>query len=273
MLQLVRERAPQAALVYDMVDAHGLREKRRSSLDGGHIDLSAQALRELELLLVRHADMTLAISDDERDLMGGAAPGATIVTIPNVHDAPESPSTFAERAGLLFVGSWNHPPNRDAISHLIGELMPVVRARLPDVGLTIVGSDVPARIAEGEAGVEVLGWLPDLGEIFDRVRLSVAPLRYGAGLKGKVGDSLVRGVPVVTTSVGAEGFDAGSAQGLAVADRVDGFVDEIVNLYTDEDRWTQMARAGRAGTLAVYGYGAVRDRLADALTQAMSARR
>ena len=261
-LQAVRERAPAAVVVYDMVDFHGLRAERGHSV--GAQGSAAEAVSELERTLVRHSDATFAISDRERDLMASLEPAARILTMPNVHDSPASTTAFGDRHGLLFVGSWHHPPNRDAIAHLVGDLMPLLREELPGVELLIAGSDVPADVG-GAPDVRVLGWLPDLGEVFDRVRLSVAPLRYGAGLKGKVGDSLVRGVPVVTTSVGAEGFDAGDDFRLVVADDPAGFCAAVADLYRDEERWTACAKAGRAAVLDVYGYDAVRDRLAAAL--------
>jgi GT2 family glycosyltransferase/glycosyltransferase involved in cell wall biosynthesis len=272
LLPLVRERAPGAAVIYDMVDLHSLRKERRSSVAGSHVDGSAPLLADMEALLVGRTDMTFAISDVERDLMLRAVPDADIVTIPNVHDAPLSTTPFGDRSGLLFVGSWNHPPNQDAITYLVDEVMGRLRDRLPGVGLLIAGSDIPPRLADRGPDIEVLGWVPDLDGLFDRVRLSVAPLRYGAGLKGKVGDSLVRGVPVVTTSIGAEGFDDRITSGLVVADALDDYVDAVVELYEDEPRWTAMAAAARSGTLAALGYEAVQDRLAGAVGRLMGER-
>ena len=264
-LQAVREGAHQAIVVYDMVDFHGLRAERGHSVGahGGAAD-AAEAVSELECTLVRHTDATFAISERERDLVAALEPAARILTLPNVHDAPPSAAAFGERHGLLFVGSWHHPPNRDAIAHLVNDLMPLLRDELAGVELLIAGSDVPPDLGAAP-DVRVLGWLPDLGQVFDRVRLSVAPLRYGAGLKGKVGDSLVRGVPVVTTSIGAEGFEPADDFGLVVADDPAGFCAAVAGLYRDEERWTACADAGRAAVLAAYGYDAVRDKLAGAL--------
>jgi glycosyltransferase involved in cell wall biosynthesis len=251
---------PDIRLIYDMVDVHGLREAREAEVIDGRAGITG----EVELALARAADLTFAVSDDERELMAGLLPGSTIVTIPNVHDVPVSTTAFCDRSGLLFVGSWNHPPNRDAIEYLIERIMPMLRARLPGVRLLIVGSDVPPDVAAGCVDVEVVGWVPDLAPVFDSVRLSLAPLRYGAGLKGKVGDSLARGVPVVASSVAAEGFGFERHE-LAVADDLDAFVGLVEELYNKEQVWLQQSVGGRAAVERTLGYSAVKAELAKAL--------
>jgi GT2 family glycosyltransferase len=252
--------APHVRLVYDMVDYHGLREEREADQNAGPAGITG----EVELALARRADLTFAVSDEERELVARLRPDATVVTIPNVHDVPLSRTPFRDRSGLLFVGSWAHPPNRDAIEYLLHSIMPGIRERLPGVSLTVVGSDVPPDIAAGHADVETLGWVPDLAPIFDRVRLSLAPLRFGAGMKGKVGDSMARGVPVVATSVAAEGFGFGGDE-LSVADDVAAFVGLVEQLYEDEMLWLERSRAGRAAVERTLGFSAVKAELAKAL--------
>jgi len=265
-LPLLREQAPDCRIVYDMVDFHGLRETRRADLTASAgAAQQASLMGELEVVLARQSDLTFAISDAEREEISNLVPDATVVTVPNVHDRPRSPTPFERRSGLLFVGSWAHPPNQDAIEWLVDELAPQLSRRVPGVVTHIVGSDIPDEIGRHAADVVVHGWVPELDPLFDAVRVSIAPLRYGAGLKGKVGDSLVRGVPVVTTTVGAEGFDFGDAFRLDVADDADGFVEAVVALYTDPERWTAQRDAGRRAVLDKLGAAAVRARLAASL--------
>ncbi len=265
-MPLLREWVPHCRIVYDMVDSHGLREERRADVTGSNAAVhQADMLGDLESLLVRTADLTFAISDPERDDLAIRCPEADVVTVPTVHDRHPSPTRFEDRSGLLFVGSWAHPPNRDAIEWLASELAPRLRSRLPGTLVHIVGSDVPGGIAEQAPDIVVHGWLPDIDPIFDEVRLSIAPLRYGAGLKGKVGDSIARGVPIVTTSVGAEGFGFSSSFELDVADTADGFVDAVVSLYNDRDRWIAQREAGRTAIIEELGRDAVRERLASHL--------
>ncbi len=128
----------------------------------------------------------------------------------------------------------------------------------------IVGSDVPPDVTGGHDDIVVHGWVEDLDEIFDQVRLSVAPLRYGAGMKGKVGDSLARGVPVVVTSVAAEGFDLGPFD-LRPVDTAAAFVDRVVELYTDATAWSRTADGGVAAVTEHTGRDAVKARLTAAV--------
>jgi GT2 family glycosyltransferase len=142
----------------------------------------------------------------------------------------------AGRAGILFVGGFGHPPNLDGISWFIEAILPLVRRAHPDVVLHIVGSNTPESIKamDGEA-IRVHGFVSDetLEQIYLQVRLAVIPLRFGAGVKGKVVEAIQRGVPAVTTSIGAEGLpDAESV--LAVADDEASFADEIIRVLDGE---------------------------------------
>src|SRR5690606_33841084 len=106
---------------------------------------------------------------------------------------------FEARKDILFLGGFGHQPNVDAVKYFVREIWPMVCSRNPAMRFIIAGSDVPAdlRALDGTDGIEVVGFVRDLGTIFDRVRLSVAPLRFGAGAKGKVAVSLAHGVPAI----------------------------------------------------------------------------
>jgi glycosyltransferase involved in cell wall biosynthesis len=154
---------------------------------------------------------------------------------------------------------------------LLDEIMPKVWAAEPSLRLHLVGSNFPPEIlATGEADerVAVHGWVQDLGEVFDRVRISVAPLRYGAGLKGKVGDSLARGVPVVATPIGAEGF--GDVQdSLAVAESADDLAAAIIGLHDDESDWRVRREIGIDLVGRHFGPDAARSQLQEVVDRAL----
>jgi glycosyltransferase involved in cell wall biosynthesis len=162
--------------------------------------------------------------------------------ISNIHQSQSAGLPFEEREGLLFVGSFNHPPNRDAVDWLMKDILPIVRRSLPDAPTFIVGSNpTPEVKAFADGDVEILGWVKDLSSLYARARLFVAPLRYGAGIKGKIGESAAYGLPVVSTSIGAEGLELRPEHEIVVADGTEAFAAAIVRLYNDPELWHEIA--------------------------------
>jgi GT2 family glycosyltransferase/glycosyltransferase involved in cell wall biosynthesis len=268
-LRLVREHAPGTPVVYDTVDLHFLREQRRARLRS-HVregPAVGSAPPELELELARATDATIAISWAEREVLEQALPGARVFVVPTVHEPrPSNQRPFDERRDLLFVGSFEHPPNVDAVVFFVRDVLPLVRERLPSVRLTVVGRKPPpvVRRLAGDA-VDVVGWVPELAGLYERHRVSVAPLRYGAGLKGKVGESLSWGLPLVTTAVGAEGFGAEHGRHLLIGESPGELAHEVVRLYTDRVLWEHLAREGRGLVGEGHSLIAVRGRLVEVL--------
>ena len=203
----------------------------------------------------------------ERDLLLEELPDLDVHVVPNIHRDEPAGQPFARRQGLLFVGSFPHDPNRDAAHWLVEEILPRVREALPEVPTYIVGSHpTPDIWALAGHGVRVLGWVPDLGDLYGRVRLFVAPLRYGAGMKGKVGESLAHGLPVVTTRIGAEGMGLVDGTDVLVADGADEFAAAVVRAYGDGELWTKLAANGRRTISRRYSPDAVRPLLAKVLS-------
>ena len=258
-LPAIRRHLPNAVIAYDMVDYHALREQRRELLfaeqdpldladvvgDRGHPEIAA-----MERRACHQADIVIAVSLDEQDLVSAAHPGKKVVVVPNIHAEQRLERPFAERAGFVFVGGYDHPPNRDAVHVLVTQIWPRIRRTLPDAALQLVGSHMTPEIAALACdGVVAVGWVPDLSGVLSGARVMLAPLRYGAGLKGKVGQALSVGLPVVTTSVGAEGM-LGPANGrpthLSVEDDLETFAKAAVSLHEHGELWLEQAGAGRA---------------------------
>jgi glycosyltransferase involved in cell wall biosynthesis len=154
---------------------------------------------------------------------------------------------FEERQDLLFVGS-SHPPNADAVRYYADVLAPAVAERLPGVELQVVG-EVDKRLGKTsrrpESGVRILGYVPSLADHYRRSRVFVAPLRYGAGVKGKILEAMSHGLPVVTTSVGAEGLSIRPGVDVMVADDVEEFARAVESLYLDRETWKRIQANGR----------------------------
>ena len=242
----VRRHAPRAKLVFDTVDLHFLRAERQAQVEGGAAAVvSARAQREQELDLVRRADVTWVVSPVERQLLAGMVPGARVEVLSNIHEPMPAGRPYAARAGLVFIGSFRHPPNADGVLWYAQKVLPRLRERLPGVVTTIVGAEPPAKIvALSGPDLVVAGHVADIAPIFTAARVSIAPLRYGAGVKGKVNLAMSYGVPVVATTPAVEGMGLAPGHDVLVADDADAFADAIVRAYTDEPLWRHLSRGG-----------------------------
>jgi O-antigen biosynthesis protein len=247
-LTMVRELAPAATVVYDTVDLHWLREAGAISRLGRGSATAAKvlALRELELAMVRATDATLVATDVERRTLEVEAPGAEVHVVPMLHEVAARVPSLNGRRGVVFVGNGGHPPNADAAVQLVETIMPEVWRALPDVTVTIVGPNPPPELlALRQPLIEVTGWVEDIEPILNASRVLAAPLRFGAGMKGKVTQSLSLGLPVVTTPTGAEGLDSRADNGLLVAEDPAEFAKKIVELYTDDALWCHLSQCGQ----------------------------
>jgi O-antigen biosynthesis protein len=245
-MDLVRRAAPRQRIVYDMLDVHHLRATREAELTGDpRAAREAEELRRLETRLARGADLIWCGSSPDQELMARLAPGVPSAVVPTVHELHGRGLPFAAREHLLFVGNFSHRPNTDAVRFLGREVMPLVRRSLPSVELLVVGDNAPAEFADYAAeGVRLLGYVPDLGAVVDGCRVFVAPIRFGSGVNGKIGESLAYGLPVVTTTVGAEGWGVTDGEQLLIADAPADFAAAVVRLYDDAALWQKLSDGG-----------------------------
>jgi glycosyltransferase involved in cell wall biosynthesis len=218
---------------------------------------------------VRAADLTLVVSEHERLLLRSLVPEADVRVLSNVHQpAGEVPGPQG-RSGLLFVGSFDHLPNRDAARWMAREVLPLVHRRHPATVLHVVGSNPSPDVLElASETVEVHGWVPDLAPWHQRCRLSVAPLRFGAGVKGKVGEAMAAGLPTVCTPVAVEGMELLDGQHVLVADDASGFADRVVALLDDDILWRTVSDAGASVVVERFGPDIARAALQDVLDAA-----
>ena len=195
--------------------------------------------------MIAQADDTLVVSEVERRVLAArGAPGSGTV-VSNIHQIFGSATAFSERRDILFIGAFAHPPNTDAVRWLAAEILPLIHAKLPDLCCHVIGADPPADIlASADDRLKIHGFVADVRPFFDACRLSVAPLRYGAGVKGKVNQSLAHGLPVVATSQAAEGMFLVDGESVLVADEAASFADAVIRLYGDEQLWDRLSVNG-----------------------------
>jgi len=261
-LALVRQFAPQARLVFDTVDLHYLRERRGAELaDDAALRRASDRTRALELDMIARSDATLVVSEVERTLLAQDAPGARVEIVSNLHQLRGHGLPLAHRHDLVFVGGFRHPPNVDAVQWFVTDVFPLVRARLPEVRLNCIGGDVPAEIAAlaSNPGVLVHGHVPDIDPYMDGARIAIAPLRYGAGVKGKVNLSMAHGQPVVATASAVEGMHLRDGEDVLVGNDPQAFADAVVRLYTDAALWERLSRNGIANVERHFSLDAARD--------------
>ncbi len=267
-LPMIRTLAPETTVIYDTVDLHFVRERRRAVVeDDLAASHSAEFHYDIEVTLARLTDQSWVISPAEKEALLAESPGVHVAIVPNIHRDEPPGLAFEHREGLLFVGSYSHQPNRDAAHWLVEEILPLVREEIPDVALYLAGSYPTDDIRDlAGDGVTVLGWVQTLEEIYQRVRLFVAPLRYGAGMKGKVGESLAYGLPVVTTPVGAEGIGLHHGHDVLVAEDAAALARSIIDAYRDRELWNRLAANGRETISLRYSPPSVRRRLGTILS-------
>ena len=269
-LPTARRLHPAARLIYALADLHGLRLARQAGVQAlPQLARAAAAVRARETAAMRAADAVLTHSRAEAALLAGAGIAATVV--PWQLDATVPRLPFAARAGVAMIANYTHAPNLDAADQLLNEVMPRLWTEAPWLRCYLVGSGAPAGLAGADPRVVLLGPVAELSEVFDLVRLTVAPLRFGAGVKGKVLTSLAAGVPCVMTPCAAEGLDLPASLAGTIAADPEGLAAAILRLHDDP---AHHAAAAAAGQRFAAGWGtaeAVREGLRAALGPAIAA--
>jgi GT2 family glycosyltransferase/glycosyltransferase involved in cell wall biosynthesis len=227
-----------AKIIYDTIDLHFVRLRREAEFLEDADDKLWRSMERLELAAAGAADGTVVVNEIERQTLQSSGI-ENIAVVSTVHDvAVAGPRVFADTSGVLFIGGYNHVPNVDAVKWLIECIMPLVWERAPYVHVTLLGSNPSAQVcALANDRVSVTGYLEDVEQYFLGSRVFVAPLRFGAGIKGKIGHSLSYGLPTVTTPVGAEGFGLTDGIDCRIATGESNFARAILDLYHDEDEW------------------------------------
>ncbi len=255
-ISLVLAGLPTVPLAFDMVDAHAQRIRRSAAMHARpELEAEAMRLQRLETAAARIADVVVVVSKSDEDFIVGLA-GIPLETvcIPTIHYAEDFGPGYEERDGLLFVGGYEHPPNVDAARFLVHEVLPLIRARIGNVRLVLAGSKPPAELTSLVVdNVTVTGWVPNLRPLYDKARVSVAPLRFGAGVKGKIGESLSYGIPTVTTSIGVEGIDLVEGRDILVGDSPEAFAERVAHAYSDRAVWEGLRENGAAAIERQFG--------------------
>lgn len=243
--QKIKNILPTAKFIYDMVDIHFLRYKRAIELEPTRISLKKKYKHffHLETVIAPQLDYIIAISDKEKEIMRKYADEGKILTISNIHYPKidiSKKNGFASSKGIIFIGSI-HEPNIDAVKFLYEKIMPLVWKENPDLKVSVIGNVADKLDLKQYPKFKFLGFVESIEEHFMTSKLMVAPLRFGAGVKGKIGQAFEYFLPVVTTDIGAEGMQLVNEKNVLIANDEKSFAEAILKLNNDEELWNRLS--------------------------------
>lgn len=269
----VAEQVPNALRILDTEDLHSLRHVRERCLKSA-TDFSIPTWLQddrtkREIASVYRCDLSLIISTYEMDLLSGVlGKNANLLYhLPFMIPADEVPldgPSFEERTGFIFIGGGKHSPNIDAIKYLRSDIWPQIRKQIPNAHLNIYGAYLPQHILElhdESTGFLVKGKADRISDAMGKAKVCLAPLRYGAGIKGKLLHAMQYGTPSVTTSIGAEGMYAEMDWNGVIAKNANDFMKAAVALYSDKDKWLQAQKNGYQLIAALYDRDGLEEKL------------
>lgn len=271
-LAKVRFLSPTTRVVVDTIDLHFLRGARRALRPGtegtkfNRLDSEYGSKLVRELNTYASADAVLTVSEKEAQLLTDLGGGGIVAhAVPDAEDLDRSAVPFDQRRGIVFVGNFRHSPNTDAVEYLCNEVLPLMpQALLAEHPVSIVGNGLDhsiRRLARGLSNVNMIGWVPSVVPYLERARLSVIPLRYGAGTKGKLVQALMLGTPTVSSSVGAEGLGLRHGEHVLIADDPASFAASMVELLENGQLWRSLTSNGAAAIVQSHGWDVARNRL------------
>ncbi len=268
-LPLIRKKSPATKIIVDTVDIHFVRELREAQLKKDkQLEKEALERKEREIQVYRQADRLWVVTKEDRRHIESYVNKIPIDVVPNIHFPVKVEKQFEQTSDLLFVGNFGHPPNIDAVQYFVKEIFPSVKKELGNIKFYIVGNNPPPEIQQlnGE-DIVVTGFVPELKPYLVKARVSVSPLRYGAGMKGKIGEALSYGLPVVTTSIGAEGMQLIHEQHVLLADTADDFARQVIRLYKDRELWEKLSQSGKQLIEDQWGPATTQKKLQNILTE------
>ncbi|QBA64181.1 glycosyltransferase [Muriicola soli] len=253
----VAEQLPDTIRILDTQDLHSLRKSRELALKKGIAFTSdfwqVQEITLREIASIYRCDLSLIISEYEMAWLkaNSRIDLSLLFYLPFVYNSSGSDHVLTApdyelRSHFCFIGNGKHAPNIDAINYLKRDIWPKIRRALPNAKLNIYGAYLPKNILDlyqPEEGFFVKGWVNDMGEILQKTRVNLLPLRFGAGLKGKLFQSVRYGTPSVMTVTGAEGTAFVTNKDLVASDAID-FSEKAVRLYKDKEQWNTAQENG-----------------------------
>ena len=247
-IDLIRKYCKKAKVLFHTVDLHFLRMGREAELlNSNELKQKAAKMKKRELNYIKESDIATVLSVEELKVLQRDISNEKVRLLPYARAIEQTQQSFEERKDIVFVGGYQHRPNVDAVKFFVKKIMPLLRKKLPGVCFYVVGSNPPQEILKLACkDIYITGFLEDLNPILGEMRVSVAPLRYGAGIKGKIGTAMTKGLPVVATSLAAEGMQLTDGEDILIADIPEEFASAVASIYQDKDLWYRISQNGLA---------------------------
>ncbi|ASJ71620.1 glycosyltransferase [Granulosicoccus antarcticus] len=245
-----------AKILFNNADLHFLRELR-AVIAKGESDFSIpRQTRDREVAVMEEVDAILSYNETEHTVIASHLMQVDkIFTCPWVLESKDRGIGFEKRSGVAFLGGFGHPPNREAVEYYLDEVMPLIRKRRPDIKLHIWGSKIPDEFFQlVDDQVIVEGFAESLDEVFEGCRVFIAPLQSGAGIKGKVLDSIAYGVPSVLSPIAAEATGLVDNKSTLIANTPEQWAEYVIQLHDDEVLWKGLAAESGKLTHSRYGF-------------------
>lgn len=247
--------------------------RRSPALAPYHL-LRFRALCRYEAMLISAYDLVVAMSDLDRQQMALLAPGVRFIVLPNGVDT----SYFTPRHDLppgqdiYYAGSFGYFPNVDAVEYFMDSIYPAIKPEVPGLGFNVIGANPPQEVLRHDDGehVRVLGYQDDIRRIPMRCRAAVVPLRLGSGTRLKIVEAMSMGIPVVSTSKGAEGLDVTDGFDIMLADRPDEFARKLTAILRDDSLASRIGSKGRELVEGRYSWSRIVGEFQDVLSQEVS---
>lgn len=244
-VDLIIEKMPNCKIIYDTIDLHFLRMSRQASLQNKGDNSEAEVMRKLEFSLMRKSAVTILTSPAEAEFLHDEEPSLKFAILPNIHTEHENVAGFDGRKNMFFLGGFQHMPNIDSAKYLVHDIWPIIKHKVPDAKLYIVGSSPTDEIKKlASNGIVVTGFVKDLSPYYDENKVMLVPLRFGSGIKGKITQSLAMGMPVITTSIGAEGINLVDGDSCMIANTKEDFAEKAIQVYSDKKLWQKLSQNG-----------------------------
>ncbi|WP_290661941.1 glycosyltransferase [Ignavibacterium sp.] len=262
-VDLIKAQIPSVPILIDTMDIHYLREEREAEISKDNsLKIKAKENKKRELAVYSKADVITTVTEADREELQRYIKNKPVFILTDVHDTRDNTPSFEERKDLIFVGNFNHKPNEDAVLFFTKEIFPSIKSKLPEIKFYIVGNNPTEKVkALRSNDIIITGWVPDVKTYIDKCRIEVVPLRYGAGNKGKVGEALSNGLPVVTTSIGAEGMGIENSIHAFICNEPKDFAEKVIELYQNQELWQQFSDKGKRLIASQYSSELMRKRL------------
>lgn len=268
VMPFIRDYCPNAKIIFDTVDLHYLREQRMAEVtkDNNLLKLSEKT-KAKEIAVINQCDTTLVVSPFEVEVLAQDARDAKVHILSTIHHVTGCRKNYTQRKDIMFIGGYQHTPNVDAVEWFVAEIFPLILKEIPEIKFHIVGTNAPKHIkAMASEFIIFHGFVEDIEPFMDDIRIAVAPLRYGAGVKGKINSSMSYGQPVVGTELAVEGMFTQEGADVLTAKDAKEFAAQVNRLYQDKKLWKKLSKGGLDNVQNYFSFQAAKKAIEELLS-------